>query len=352
MKEILKTYSFLKDCDYPEPFGNGHINDTFLVRTPSSGQFILQRVNPKVFDLTVLTQNLSLLFAALADYEKENKVKLMPMVLKNQNGDYHTFDQAGAAWRVMEFFPDSKTYLTAPVEEVAYRGAKAMGAFQRFLYTLPVEKLRPTIPGFHNTPARLEVFVETLKKVRGVRKKQAAPEIDFLMEHRDIARELQQVLQKKILPVRITHNDTKLENILFAANGQVLIIDPDTIMPGSVIYDFGDMVRTFTSPAGEDEKDLNLTTFRVGFFEALTRGYLESLQDKLSEPEKQYLLLGAKAILYEQALRFLNDFLLGNVYYKVNYPEHNLIRTRTQIKLLKEILQRETQLQTLIDHIV
>ncbi len=351
MKEILTAYPVLKGCDQPEPFGNGHINDTFLVKSPS-GKFILQRVNRKVFDIAVLTKNLSFLFAALADYEKENKVKLMPAVLKNEKGDYHTMDSSGAAWRVVEFFPDCKTYLTAPDEEVAYQGAKAMGAFQRFMNTLPVEKLQPTIPGFHDTPARLSTFLETVKRVSGTTKKQAVPEIDFLLDNRHIAQELQQVLREKVLPVRVTHNDTKLENILFTADGQVLVIDPDTIMPGSVIYDFGDMVRTFTSPAGEDEPDLDRTTFRVNFFEALTRGYLESLKDVLSAPEKQYLLLGAKAILYEQALRFLNDFLQGNIYYKVDYPEHNLVRTRTQIKLLTEILQHEKQLRNIIAHIL
>jgi thiamine kinase-like enzyme len=223
-----------------------------------------------------------------------------------------------------------------------------MGEFQLFLNTLPVENFGETIKGFHNTPGRLETFLKTVKEAPATRKKQAAAEIRFAEENQDIAHELKKLLERKTLPKRVTHNDTKLDNILFTADGSVLIIDLDTIMPGSVIYDYGDMVRTFTSPAKEDEPDASKVQLRRAHFEALTKGYLEPRKDVLTEVEKESLLLGAEAIIYEQALRFLNDFLQGDIYYKTAYPGHNLVRTRTQIKLLQEILEKEKEFDTII----
>ena len=348
MEEILQEYSLLKGFKPPEPFGDGHINDTYLVEA-SEGNFILQRVNSKVFDTSVLIRNLSFLFDALNRHEKESGKKLTPAVFKNKHGEYHTLDKEGAAWRLMEFFPDCRSYAISPGEDISYRAAQAMGKFQRFLNTLPPEKFGETIPGFHNTTERLETFLETVSSAPESRKKQATSEIRFALENQNIAHDLGQLLKTGTLPLRVTHNDTKLDNILFTGDGQVLIIDLDTIMPGRVMYDFGDMVRTFTSPAKEDERDSSKARLRTEHFEALTKGYLEPLKNILTEREKQHLLLGAKAIIYEQALRFLNDFLLGNIYYKTAYPEHNLIRTRTQIRLLEDILKHENTLLDLIN---
>ncbi len=350
MKEILQNYEQLVHCHTPEPFGDGHINDTYLV-TSSRGKFILQRVNNKIFDTQVLTQNLSFLFGTLSGYEKEHGEKLTPAILKNKAGDYHTLDAGGAPWRLMEFFSDSRAYAISPSEEISYRAAEAMGKFQLFLNTLLPEKFGETIPNFHNTPGRYENFLKTLQSTDARRKDKATPEMDFILKNGNIAQTVQQLLVSRKLPVRVTHNDTKLDNILFTADGQVLIIDLDTIMPGYVMFDYGDMVRTFSSPAKEDEADTAKTALRISHFEALTKGYLIAQKQRLTPFEKAHLLTGAKAIIYEQAIRFLNDFLLGNIYYKISYPEHNLVRTRTQIKLLKAILQQEEKLQSIIKQI-
>ncbi len=340
MNEIISNYSLLSVHNQPEPFGGGHINDTYLITTPSE-KYILQRVNNKVFDTPVLVSNLSFLFHALTDYERKTGKKLTPAIIKNDKGEFHTLDNEGAAWRLMEFFPGCQSYAISPDTKISYRAAKAIGEFQQFLNTLPVKQFGDTIKGFHNTPDRLETFLQTVKQAPEKLKKQAAPEIQFAKQHHHIACELEELLNAGTLPTRVTHNDTKLDNILFTADGQVLIIDLDTIMPGFIMYDYGDMVRTFTSPAKEDEPDKQKTKLRVDHFDALTQGYLEPLKAHLTKVEKETLLLGAKAIIYEQTLRFLNDFLLGNIYYKTEYPEHNLIRTRTQIRLLEDILQRE-----------
>ncbi len=344
MKNILQQYEQLAGCQEPRPFGNGHINDTYLVETPQ-GKFILQRVNNKVFDTQALTQNLNFLFEAL---QKKTGPKLTPALFKNKAGDFHTLDAAGAAWRLMEFFQGCRSYAISPSEEISFRAAKAMGRFQLFLNTLPPQKFRETIPAFHNTPGRYAAFLETLKTADSRLKDKASRETGFILENSVIASETEKLLSSGQLPVRVTHNDTKLDNILFTADGQVLIIDLDTVMPGYVMYDYGDMVRTFTSPAKEDEPDPQKTVLRTGHFRALTKGYLSALKQALTPLEKETLLHGAKAIIYEQAIRFLNDFLMGNVYYKTAYPEHNLVRTRTQIKLLEAILQQEETLNHII----
>lgn len=347
MKEILHKYSVLKECQPPEPFGNGHINDTYLV-TLQKGKFILQRVNKNVFDTQVLIRNLAFLFEALGGYEKETGKKLTPSVIKNDNGEFHTLDNEGSAWRLMEFFPRCQSYAISPDKNISYRAAKATGSFQLFLNTLPVNTFGETIKNFHNPASRLENFLKAVQSAPKALKKQASAEIRFAEKNKNIAIELKHIPH---LPLRVTHSDTKLDNILFTENGRVLIIDLDTIMPGYIMYDFGDMVRTFTSPAREDEPDISKSRMRVGHFEALTKGYLEPLKGVLSQPEKQYLLPGAKAIIYEQTLRFLSDFLLGNIYYKTAYPEHNLVRARTQIRLLEDILCQEDKLLEIIERI-
>ncbi len=351
MEAILQAYHELKNSNHPLPFGEGHINDTYLVDTPS-GKYILQKVNPKVFDTEVLVQNLSRFFDALASYEKETGQKLTPAVIKNKNGDFHTLDHDGAAWRLVEFFPGCNSYPLSPNENITFHAAEAMGKFQRFLNRFSMQDFGETIPNFHNPHRRLQVFLSTLQESPASLQKQAAPEIEFVLSHQNIAVEIKKLLDSNAIPRRITHNDTKLDNLLFLPGGRVLVIDLDTVMPGHVIFDYGDMVRTYTSPVKEDEKDIAKVQLRIPHFRALTQGYLQALKDVLTEPEKQNLLLGAKAILYEQTLRFLTDFLMGNVYYKTDYPEHNLVRTRTQIKLLSDILQQENELLEIIRKIL
>jgi Ser/Thr protein kinase RdoA (MazF antagonist) len=349
IKHITEKYSILKNHTKPQPFGQGHINDTYLVEA-SGVEYILQRVNGKVFNTPVLTSNLNFLFDALSEYENKNGKKLTPAILKNDEGNFHTIDNEGYAWRLMEFFPGCNSYAISPSTEISYKAAKAVGEFQLFLNQLHVNDFDDTIKDFHNTPGRLETFLNTVKKASPSLVEQAATEIQFVKQNHFIACRIEELSDDGTLPRRITHNDTKLDNILFTQNSGVIIIDLDTVMPGYIMYDYGDMVRTFTSPAKEDEQDINKTVLRIEHFKALTKGYLEPLKNHLTATEKESLLLGAKAIIYEQIIRFLNDFLLGNIYYKTAYPTHNLIRTRTQIRLLEDILSREKELQQIINN--
>ncbi len=327
-----------------KPYGNGHINDTYLVET-NKGNFILQRINKNVFRIDELVSNYEVLFNALDDYRKNYGYKLTPALYRTTSGKFHFVDEEGYAWRLAELLPDAVSYEIGENTEVSYHAAKAMGRFQLFLNTFSQNDFGETIINFHDLPRRHGDFQRSLTNAAGDRLKNAKAEIDQSEEYGFIVREYESVAAK--LPKRVTHNDTKINNILFA-DDVILVIDLDTVMPGAIMYDYGDMVRTFTSPAEEDEQDLEKVIFRTEHFEALTKGYLEPLKDNLTAGEKKSLLTGAKSIIYEQALRFLTDYLNGDIYYKTAYPEHNLVRARTQFKLLEGIMENEKKLIEII----
>ena len=343
-EEILKNYPNAGRVSACYPFGNGHINDTFKVES-SGGRFILQRVNKKVFSTHKLVSNYELLVREVDKYQEHTGEKLTPAILPTKNGIYHYIDDENYAWRLAEFVADCDSYDIAPDENIAYRAAQAIGKYQRFLNTLNPKDPCDTIKNFHNLPGRWKAFLKVLQEGNNPLQHQAEAEIDTLRKLSFIVEEAVEVIDA--LDQKITHNDTKLNNILFV-DEQCLVIDLDTVMRGHLMFDFGDMARTFTSPAREDESDLSKTCFRFSFFEALTMGYLEVLHNDLSPIEKASLIMGPYYIIYEQALRFLTDFLMGNRYYKVKYPEHNLIRTRTQLKLLNELIEQRPQIEKII----
>lgn len=326
------------------PFGDGHINDTYRF-SASSGNYILQRVNKHVFDIRALVNNYEVFAGGVKNYQKTTGEKLTPGIYKTLSGSYHYIDKEGFAWRLVECIENAKTYQFSPDTAVSRNAAGTVAGYQLFLNTIDPELIRDTIPRFHNLPKRFEIFNASCESADNVLKKQAIKEILAIRERSFIVDRIAGLVGK--LPRRIIHNDTKLENIIFKGN-HGLMIDLDTVMQGFTMYDFGDMVRTFTCEAAEDEQDLKKVVFRSAHFDALTHGYLEKLKTVLTTEEKDSLLTGALCILYEQAIRFLTDYLQGNHYYKVNYPTHNLIRTRTQLKLLEALLKDEKRLMEII----
>lgn len=349
-ENILESYHETKNIKSAEPFGGGHINDTFLITSVDNQKYILQKVNKNVFRTDAIVKNYGIVLKNIFEYQKKNNVKLTPDILKSVNGDFHVFDEEGSVWRLAEFIPGAKAYAISPDTDVSYNAAKAMGRFQLFLNTLPADEFDFTIINFHDPERRFKAFEDALKVTDKDLYKKAIPEIEFSLKNKNIVGEYNAVVNK--LPSKVTHNDTKLDNILFYDDdNKTLVIDLDTIMPSTVLFDYGDMVRTFTSPAPEDEKDITKVGFRKEHFEALTKGYIEGLEGDLEPVEKDNLLLGAKTIIYEQILRFLTDYLLNNPYYKVKYPEHNLVRTRTQIKILEYIIDNGDELKDFIDKI-
>ncbi|MEJ2593984.1 MAG: aminoglycoside phosphotransferase family protein [bacterium] len=326
------------------PFGSGHINDTFLVTT-NKGRYILQRVNKKVFRIPKLVSNYELLAREIQKYQQQAQRKITPDIYTTKNGVYHYLDDEYYAWRLVEYLSGATTYDISPEPAISYQASKAIGSYQLFLNTLDPADPCDTIKGFHDLPGRLQAFLKTSETCNKNLLNSAQNEISTVNRLAYLEKEVSGALSGLIM--RVTHNDTKLNNILFQGE-QSYVIDLDTVMRGYIMHDYGDMVRTFTSPAAEDEKELGKTFFRQEHFEALTRGYLENLRHELSDHEKETMLLGVYSIIYEQAIRFLTDFLKGNVYYKVAYPTHNLVRTRTQLKLLEEILEQRSFLEMII----
>jgi len=333
-----------------KPFGSGHINDTYKVQTKNAA-FILQGVNQNVFSTPALVYNYNILNKAVEQYQNKNNILLTPKILTSNSGDYHFIDEDGSAWRKVELLPGSKSYDITSDTNISYAAAEAYGKFQLFLNTLDAGSFKDTIPQFHHPENRMKQFEEAKKNASSDLLSKAESEITTVEKFKSVGMEITALLNSGKLPQRLSHYDTKLNNVIFH-DGQAYVIDLDTVMQGTVLFDFGDMVRTFTSPAAEDEPNLDKTVFRTEHFEALAEGYLGILKNEILDIEKQNLLLGAKAIIYEQALRFLTDFLNGNMYYKIAYPDHNLIRCRTQLKLLEEIERNEIGAINIVNNIV
>jgi len=327
------------------PFGSGHINNTYRVVTESQ-DYILQRVNKNVFLTKELVANYEVLADGVKKYREENRTKITPELLKTLDGKYHHIDKEKAAWRLVEFIPNSVSYDISPDPAISYDAARAVGRYQLFLNTIKPNLIQDTIPNFHDLEGRMLAFRNACDTCEKQLLINAEREIEKSKDFACISDNLTRLL--KNLPLRVTHNDTKLNNIIFDGSNW-LVIDLDTVMKGYVMFDFGDMVRTYTSPANEDEQDLKKVIFRTEHFESLTRGYLDVLKQELNKQEKESLLPGALYIIYEQALRFLTDYLLGGVYYKTNYPEHNLVRARTQLKLLSYLLDNEKELTRIVN---
>lgn len=326
-------------------YGNGHINDTYLVTT-NKKKYILQRVNSDVFTLKNLISNYNELDRICTSHSIIGKY--FPEMIHDVSGNIHRIDQSGNAWRVSHYIDGTSTYLVSPDKKTTEVAGRAMGRFQNFLNTIDPELFVETITDFHNPSKRFSDFEEILKDSNFSASDIANNEIIFALDNKYIANNMSDLIADNILPVRITHNDPKLENILFLNKNDSYVIDLDTLMKGTLVFDFGDMVRSITSLAKEDEQDLSKVIFDFNHFKALSKGYLHELSDTISLTEKKNLYPGIICIIYIQGIRFLTDFLAGNNYYKVSYPLHNLIRCRTQFKLLQEIISREKEINNFL----
>lgn len=352
---IVRRFRIYGDFLSAEPYGSGHINDTYSVTFDQSGvqiRYILQRINHDVFkDPPTLMENIQRVTVHLAkkcagDPGVSRRVLALVPTLEDQA---YYLDTRGNYWRTYLFIEKAQTYDAVRSPRQAFEAGKAFGRFQALLADLPAPRLHDTIQDFHHTPKRFAALAKAIAADAANRAKLAKPEIEFAMQRPTVAG----VLLEANLPERVTHNDTKFNNVMLdSATGEgVCVIDLDTVMPGLAPYDFGDMVRTTTSPAVEDERDLSKVTMLFPMFEALARGYLESASGFLTPPERQYLALSGKLITYEMGLRFLTDFLAGDKYFKVHRENHNLDRCRTQFKLVESIEQQEEQMHQLVEKI-
>lgn len=330
-----------------KPSGCGHINDTYeiMIKTPEGieKRYILQRINHNVFkDPEKLMQNVENITKYLrktitelgGDPERET-LNLIPA----DNGKYYIKDENGNYWRVYKFIENAKTYETVEKPEHFYNSGKAFGKFQRLLSDFPAETLHETIPDFHNTKKRFEAFVDVLNQDRFNRASNVKPEIDFVLSREKEASLLVDMQEQGVLPLRVTHNDTKFNNVMIDdLTGQAIcILDLDTVMPGLSLYDFGDSIRFGANPAAEDEKDLSKVWMELSLYKEFAKGYLEEASSSLTPAEIDNLAMSAKIITLECGMRFLTDYLNGDSYFKTGYPGQNIDRCRTQFKLVSDM---------------
>ena len=335
------------------PHGSGHINDTYCAVFDQAGartRQVLQRINHHVFKQPAgLMENVhrvtTHLGAKLADQADAGRRSLR--LIPARDGRPWVVDAQGNYWRMYAFIENARTYDAVECPGHAFAAARAFGQFQRLLADLPAPRLHDTIPDFHHTPSRYAALETALAADAANRARQAGPEIAFARKRQGITRRLIDAG----LPERVTHNDTKLNNVMLddVTGEGVCVIDLDTVMPGLALYDFGDLVRTSTSPAAEDERDLSTVRMQFPMFEALVRGYLASAGELLTAREKELLPLAGKLITFEIGLRFLTDFLAGDTYFKVHREQHNLDRCRTQFKLVESIEQQEEAMDRLVE---
>ena len=321
------------------PFGSGHINDTFLVET-SRKKYLLQRVNHAVFkDVEGLTRNL----IAVTSHLRE-KLTTHPQVMQALNalpshdGRFIVRDEEGNYWRVIDFVGGSHSYDRVPNAAIAREGGRSYGWFVRMLHDFPASELVETIPGFHDAASRISQFEAAVNADSAGRLKEIRNLADPLLERSVSMMKIHDLGKEGAIPIRVTHNDTKINNVLFnKENIGICVIDLDTVMPGFVHFDFGDAIRTFANTSDEDERILDNITFSMDYFSAFTVGFLDQVGDILNEEELASLGVAPRYITYEQTIRFLTDYLEGDTYYKIKYPDHNLVRARAQYRLLTQM---------------
>lgn len=330
-----------------EPYGSGHIHETFLLIKSFNNQikkYILQKFNSSVFrEPEKVMNNIRKITSHLQSFGNKNPDTLYLSMVPALNNEYWYQDEMKNYWRCFDFIEDSYTVNRVEGNSQAYEAARIFGNFMLSLSGINPNDLDITIPDFHNIVKRQEALTKVIHTGIEKRKSEASREISQLTRYEDLIKEYLFILPD--LPVRVTHNDTKINNVLFSSStGKGLcVIDLDTVMPGTVLSDFGDMVRTFTNSADEDEMDLRKVNFRLEIFKEMVVGFIEGVSGILSPVERNNLILGGKLIIYMQVIRFLTDYLAGDTYYKIEYPEHNLVRTRNQMKLLDSFLECEKE---------
>jgi hypothetical protein len=353
IRAIARQFQVCGEFVAAEPYGSGHINDTYCVTFDLAGRpvrYIFQRINHNIFKNPValmeniwrVTEHLGKKIAG----ESESTQRVLTLIPALDGKPYYS-DPSGNLWRVYVFIETARTVDAVESTHQAFQAAKAFGQFQKLLADLPPPRLHTTIPDFHHTPRRFAALEKAIEADVANRAKLARTEIESALKHKAIS----SVLIDAKLPERVTHNDTKLNNVMLdnATGEGVCVIDLDTVMPGLALYDFGDMVRTTTSPAKEDELDLTKVQMQFPMFEALVRGYLATAAEFLTPAEKKLLPFSGKLITFEIGLRFLTDFLEGDTYFKVHRQNHNLDRCRTQFKLVESIAQQEEQMNKLVE---
>ena len=337
-----------------EKINNGHVNSTYTLIFEETGKvakYVLQEVNTEAFKKP--QELMANIVAVTSHIRKKNEEMNIPWAdrgtltfLPCKNGKYYFIDEDNNCWRMYNFIDDVYTCNSITDAQVFSNAGVAFGNFQNVLADFDGSTLFETIEKFHNTASRFENLKIAIEKNASGRLQNVKDEIEFALAREADTHVLVDRIDEGKLPLRVTHNDTKLNNILFdnVSNQGICIIDLDTVMPGLSLYDFGDSIRFGANTAAEDEKDLSKVTLSLPLYEAYVKGYLSSAKDALTDLEKELLPFGAKMMTYECGIRFLTDYLNGDIYFHIAYPEHNLDRCRTQFKLVAEMEEKMEQM--------
>jgi Ser/Thr protein kinase RdoA (MazF antagonist) len=334
-KNILSAFGIDADRSAVVPFGSGLINGTWKVSFGDDA-YILQRINTNIFKSPqAIADNLVSLQTYLAQTAPDY---IFAAPLPTLNGDYLVIDD-NQYYRLLPFIKNSHTVDEVSVPAQAFEAAKQFGKFSRLLNDFDADSLKYTLPDFHNLSLRVDQFKSALKNAAADRLEKAAVEIKEIEKHEDIADTYRQLVEQKKIPLRVIHHDTKINNVLFDTEDKGLgVIDLDTVMPGYFISDVGDMMRTYLSPANEEEKDLDKVYILEDNFAAIYKGYMTEMGEVLTSAEKNLFFYSGKFMIYMQAVRFLADYLNGDIYYHTTYPGQNFVRAQNQLSLLNKYI--------------
>lgn len=350
-KQILQQFAVNTKI---EPYGNGHINDTYCLTEP---RYILQRINTDIFKHPhELMENIENVTSFLREKIKKNggdPQRETLTVIKTVDGkNYYQYDENNV-FRMYLFVENTKSIENSKTPEDLYEAGVGFGRFQRMLSDYPADTLHESIKDFHHTPKRVEALKLAIREDKAGRAASVEAEISFALEQAVWADQVVKGIEDGSILLRVTHNDTKINNILFdqETGKAVCVIDLDTVMPGSMLYDFGDALRMGGSTGSEDETDLSKVWFDETAFEAFAKGYLSEMKDDLTETELELLPFSVKLMTYECGIRFLTDYLNGDTYFKIHREHHNLERARNQFKLVADIAGKEERLSAMIKEI-
>jgi N-acetylhexosamine 1-kinase len=353
MKIIASQFQLIGEVISVAPYGEGHINDTYLVRTNEDQRYILQKINHRIFKhVDQLMSNVDLVTSHV-----KQEMKKLGLIIENHvleviptRDNLSFYQNETGYYRVYAFVNHSIAYQKIPNAKILELAGEAFGGFQKMLDQFDARLLYETIIDFHHTEKRYQFFLEVLKTAPKDRLNDAKTWIDEVIKREKLVHLIVDAIKNNEIPLRTTHNDTKLNNILFhETTGEVLcIIDLDTLMPGSIPYDFGDAIRTGCNTAEEDEKDLSLVQFNQPYFEAFTKGFLSKLDGIMIEKEYELLPYGAILMTFEVGMRFLTDYLNMDTYFKIKYPQHNLVRAMNQLTLVSRMEESMDEMKQII----
>ena len=358
IKSVLDCFNFKGDFVDIEPFGSGHINSTYIAEYIDDGKikhYIIQKVNTNVFkNIDDLMENVVSVTSFLRDKIGKNggdKNRETLHYIKTNTGDLYYRDSDGSCYRAYRFVDNSKCCDSVDSAKIFEKSGIAFGKFQKYLSDFPATTLKETIRNFHNTIWRYEnEFLPAVNDNKVGRIDTCSDEIDFVMKRADELSRLVDLANEGRIPIRVTHNDTKLNNVLFDndTNEAICVIDLDTVMPGLALYDFGDSIRFGANTCAEDEPDTDRVKINLDYFEAYARGFLSEAGGSLTQCEKDNLAFSAKLMTLECGMRFLTDYLNGDTYFKTAYEKHNLVRAKNQFALVADMEKHMTEMEKII----